>query len=217
MNHSTTSTIHIQNLFLKTLSAALFMLAFYGIAAAQTTYTFTGEMDDQYENPANWTPAYPGTEVAVNDLVFIEGMAVAHGEIIVNGTFHIATGASLEMDSAKLSIRSTGKLMNDGELLADAVFNAGMINNNFAASLNVKEYVVAQGAMTNNLLSAEMVIRGNLNNQGVFNNYSTCTVAGDFVNAFSFNAMHRSELKVEGRHVEQIGTDADVQLTLNGR
>jgi hypothetical protein len=216
MNNSTT-TIDFQNIFLKTVSAVLFMLAFYSITAAQTTYTFTGERDDRYENAENWIPAYPGTEIAANSLVIIEGIAVSAEALTVNGTLHIATGASLEMTSANLSIRATGKLMNDGELFAATVYNAGMVNNNFAATLDAKGYTAAQGSMTNNLLSAEMIIRGDLTNGGVFNNYSTCAVEGDFINAFSFYALRHSEMKVAGRQIEQTGIGTDVQLTLNAR
>ncbi len=204
MNTSTSKSIDFQTIFLKTVSAALFMLAFYGITKAQTTYTFTGEMDERYENPANWTPTYPGTEIADGSIVFIEGAATANTNLLVKGTLHIAVGASLLIDSADLSIQNSGKLMNDGEITAASVRNAGMINNNFAATLHAASFTGSHGSMTNNLMSAAISIDGNLHNNGVFNNYSTCTVAGNFTNTFSFNEMRNSEMKIAGQHIEQL-------------
>lgn len=219
MNDFTTNTIDIHTaprfrfsqFFLKLTSAILFMLAFYGISSAQTTYTFTGEMDSHYENPANWTPAYPGTEISENSLVFIEGMAIATEEIRVSGMLHISLGASLEVAAADLSILSTGKLMNDGELMAATIHNEGMLNNNFAATLKTAALVAYEGAMTNNLMSAEIQVEGDLSNGGVFNNYSNCTVKGDFIQAFSFNELHNSEMTISGRHIEQLTPVADAR------
>lgn len=204
MNTPTSKSIDFHTIFLKTVSAAFFMLAFYGITRAQMTYTFTGEADERYENPANWIPAYPGTEIEAGSIAFIEGTASASASILVKGTLHIAAGASLNIDSAALSIQSSGKLMNDGEITATSVRNAGMINNNFAATLHAASFTSGAGAMTNNLMSAAIRIDGNLHNGGVFNNYSTCTVGGNFINAFSFNEMRNSEMHIAGQHIEQL-------------
>lgn len=216
MNNST-SSINFETIFLKTVSALLFMLAFYSISAAQTTYTFTGEMDDRYENAANWTPAYPGTTVEANSIVLIEGVAVATEALTVNGTLHIVAGGSLEVEFEDLLISKTGKLMNDGEFYAATVHNAGMLNNNFAATIDIEGFVSVAGAMTNNLMAAEMIIRGNLSNGGVFNNYSTCYVEGDFRNAFSFYQQHKATMTVGGQQIELLLPASDSQMSYNAR
>lgn len=217
MNTSNTSPIDIPSLILRILSTALFLLVFYGITVGQTTYTFTGEADDRYENPANWIPAYPGTEIPANSIVFIEGIAIAHAEILVSGILHIGAGASLEIESASLSIHSSGKLMNDGDLLAPSIQNAGMINNNLAATLNAGTLISTSGAMINNLMAAQLLVQGNLYNGGLFNNYSFCAVQGNFLNAFSFSEMPNSEMKISGQHIEQLIAHDDDRLTLNAR
>lgn len=205
--------LNLKGFILKGISAVLFMVAFYSITTAQTTFTFTGESDDRYENVENWTPAYPGTTLDENSVVFIEGIAIASTDIQVNGTLHIGVSGSLELETTALTIATTGKLMNDGELFAASLHNAGSLNNNFSATMDLQAFFTEKNSMTNNLMSAEMIVRGSLTNAGVFNNYSICLVEGDIVNSFSFNELRNSEVTVGGEFLEALTPVTEKQLT----
>lgn len=189
--------VSVLDMILKGISAILFMVAFYSISSAQN-YTFTGAEDDRYENPANWTPAYPGTEIAEGAVVFIEGTAFATETLIVNGTLHVAAGSVFEAGENGTLIMRTGKLINDGEFFAASLRNHGTLNNNFAATMQLGHYATYPGATTHNLMNAEMLIDGNLVNGGTFHNYSTCIVESKFDNTSNFYQLSGSVLRVNG-------------------
>lgn len=185
------------HIVLRGIAAVLFMIAFYSITTAQT-FTFTGAEDDRYENPANWTPAFPGTEIEAGTEVFIEGYAIATETIKVNGTLHLAVGAALEARENAVIISNSGKLINDGEVFAASLLNSGTVNNNFAAILELDEYVSEAGSTTNNLMAAEILVSGDMINGGILNNYSTIVVENGFENTAAFNQMRSADLQVNG-------------------
>lgn len=188
------SFLHI---IMRGIAAVLFMIAFYSITTAQT-YTFTGAEDDRYENPANWTPAFPGTEIEAGTEVFIEGYAIATETLTINGTLHLAVGAALEARENAVIISNSGKLINDGDVFAASLLNSGTVNNNFAAILELGEYVSEAGSTTNNLMAAEILVSGDMINGGIFNNYSTIVVENGFENTAAFNQMRSADLQVNG-------------------
>lgn len=188
------SFLHI---VMRGIAAVLFMIAFYSITTAQT-YTFTGAEDDRYENPANWTPAFPGTEIEAGTEVFIEGYAIATETLTINGTLHLAVGAALETRENAVIISNSGKLINDGDVFAASLLNSGTVNNNFAAILELDEYVSEAGSTTNNLMAAEILVSGDMINGGIFNNYSTIVVENGFENTAAFNQMRSADLQVNG-------------------
>lgn len=188
------SFLHI---VLKGIAAVLFMVAFYSITSAQN-YTFTNAEDERFENPANWTPAYPGAQIAAGAVVFVEGNAVVKETLILDGALHIALGSTLEAGTNAVIIMRTGKLANDGELFAASLRNHGTLNNNFSATMQLGHYVSYAGSATSNLMNAEMRIDGNLVNGGIFNNYSTCIVESKLENTADFYQMQGSDLRVNG-------------------
>lgn len=185
------------DIVLRGIAAIIFMIAFYGITTAQH-YTFNGAEDDRYENPANWTPSFPGMEIAEGTVVFIEGTAIASETLILNGTLHIATGSTLEAGENAMIIMQTGKLINDGELYAASLRNHGILNNNFSATMALGYFASYAGSTASNLMNAEMVVNGSLSNGGTFHNYSTCVVESKFDNTAAFYQLSGSELRVKG-------------------
>ena len=189
--------VSLLHIVLKGIAAVLFMVAFYSITSAQN-YTFTGAEDDRFENPANWTPAYPGAQIAAGAVVFVEGNARLNETLILDGTLHIAVGSMLKAEDKAIIIMRSGKLTNDGELFAASLRNHGTLNNNFSATLALGHYVSYAGSATSNLMNAEMLVNGNLVNGGTFNNYSTCIVESKLENTAAFYQMQGSDLQVNG-------------------
>lgn len=199
--------ITIQNLLSKGIITLFFLVAVIGFSFGQASdtaqeYVFSSTEDNLYENPANWSPAYPGTVIPRNAVVFIEGTAFLTGyDLEIHGTVRVSIGSGLQTSTGKIVVAAGGKLTNDGEIISEKVENYGVVNNNLSAYFNVNGYVSYEASVTNNLMAAEFVIGGNAVNGGTFNNYSVCKVHNEFSNRATFNELSTSELLVKGAKV----------------
>jgi|GEM_PF-3443825 len=178
------------------LLTTLVLLATQGFA---TEYFFTGEYDEIYENPANWYPAYPGTELGADDKIFFQADASFAGyDIVIEGTLEITIGARIFSRENGIIIKHTGIIQNGGELLVHQIENYGKLSNSISARLDVTNYLAHDGAFTHNGASATFICSDRVINEGVFNNYSICDFRGSFNNKSIFNQIRASVLKVAG-------------------
>ena len=166
-------------------------------SAATQAFFFTPGADNLYENPANWLPAYPGTRIAAGSTVTLQGVAyVPHYDLEVAGTLVIMMDATLYASSQTLRVLPGGAIVNDGELVAQRLENAGKVTNNLAASLSLDAYIAGPGAETENLRGASFAAARLLTNEGTFYNYGRCQVKDTFDNRGTFHKSPGSELVV---------------------
>jgi hypothetical protein len=84
-----------------------------------TTYTFQEISDDEWNNPANWTPSYPGLTIAAGDVVLIppgEGCDIDGITVTNYGTITIQAN---DEASGSIFIRTTGALLNHGAFVQE--------------------------------------------------------------------------------------------------
>lgn len=162
-------------------------------------FLFSPREDALFENPANWSPYYPGNVIGRDQQFIIEGGAYLTGfGLQVRGSLLIPIGAALMAIAEDIRIESTGELVNDGELVARNLHNEGQINNHLSARLDVGQYYAAAGASTYNAPSASFIVSDSVINYGIFTNHSLCSVGKGFLNAAIFYQMPRSELRIQG-------------------
>lgn len=172
-------------------------------AGEEETFFFSPVADHLFENPANWSPHYPGNVVRKNQQFILEGTAYLTGfDLVVGGTLLIPVGVGLRVMEGNIQIQSTGTLINDGEVLARTIRNEGQIHNNLSAMLDAGQFYAAAGAYTQNARSAQFIIRGSAANYGIFTNYSLCSIGEEWINAATFYQMPKSALIIKGNVVE---------------
>ena len=166
-------------------------------------FLFSPREDALFENPANWSPHYPGNVIGRQQQFIIEGTVYLTGfGLEIHGSLLISVGAALYAAGQEIIVSPSGELVNDGEILAGAVRNQGRTHNNLSASIDVEQFYAEAGAYTHNAPSARFVVRDSAVNYGIFNNHSLCSVGETFINAAIFYQMPRSELRVKGIAVE---------------
>lgn len=164
-------------------------------SANSTEFFFTPTADNLYENPANWRPAYPGAHIEPDQTVTIQGVAyIPHYDLEVAGTLVIMLDATLYAANQAVVVLPGGALINDGELMAQRVENAGRVTNNLTATLDLHEYLARPGAETENLRGAQFSTSLLLTNEGTFHNYGSCRVKDAFDNRGTFHQSPGSEL-----------------------
>lgn len=166
-------------------------------------FLFSPREDALFENPANWSPHYPGNVIRRQQQFVIEGTVYLTGfGLEIQGSLLIPVGAALYAAGQEIVVSPSGELVNDGEIMAGAVRNQGRTHNNLSASIDVERFYAEAGAYTHNAPSAHFVVRDSAVNYGIFNNHSLCSVGETFINAAIFYQMPRSELRVKGIAVE---------------
>ncbi len=137
------------------LLAILLLLA--PVLGAQTT--FTGAVNNDWNNPANWDNGLPGPG---NDAL------IPAGKTAVNSGFIFAT----------FSVEIQGTLVNNGTFAnLDAITNAGTLENAFIGAINNSGDLVNHGSLTNNGTLSNFgtgVLRndGSLSNFGQVDNFA---------------------------------------------
>jgi len=175
------------------------LLTLVQIAAKAKDYYFLASEDYFYENPANWYPSYPGTEVAADDQVVIMSDVYFTGyDLKVAGKLKVMLGAKMSSAEGNVIIAEGGSMDNEGEILVNQVENRGIFINRISAVFHVNDYFARSGAVTNNSLKAQFTTIGNLINEGRFDNYSQCTAGKNFENHSVFNQIRNSQLEISG-------------------
>ncbi|MDX2283701.1 MAG: hypothetical protein NW241_06040 [Bacteroidia bacterium] len=196
----------------------LTLISFFTPAAA-AEYVFSATEDAFYENPANWSPAYPGDTLRAGDrAVLLSHGAFGGRRLVIQGVLEIASGVTFHMPGGMLQIEAGALLDNHGTLLADQVSNAGRLFNRMASAASLKSYEARSGAYTLNSRGASFQSAASLINGGRFDNYGSCLAALDFDNRSEFNGIRFSRLEISRdlvlspRSVLAIAPDAQVRI-----
>ncbi|RMG20405.1 MAG: hypothetical protein D6730_19950 [Bacteroidetes bacterium] len=178
------------------LLGCLSLLVFWFHASStEQVYFFSAREDNLYENPANWSPAYPGTHIREEEKIVLRGMVyITDYKLNIAGSMDLGLGSTLYALAGDVQIGATGQLTNRGELMVNRLINEGKINNSASGKIDVMEYTALPGAYTHNGPEAAFITAGNLHNQGVFNNYNLCKVRGKLINEAVFNMLPGSRL-----------------------
>jgi len=185
----------------------ILLFALVSLSAHAEDYYFLASEDYFYENPANWFPSYPGTEIAAGDQVVIMSDVYFTGyDLKINGKMKVMLGAKMSSAQGNLIIRKGGELDNEGEILVNQVDNSGTFNNRISANFHVNSYYAHSGAQTSNSLNARFITIYKLVNAGRFDNYSQCVAGRHFENRAVFNQIKNSQLEISGEIVLETGT-----------
>ncbi len=185
----------------------LFAFIFFSITFnAQTTYTYVGS--GNWNTAANWSPSYPGTNIAHLDEVIIplgsnvtvNSSTTVYGKLTVNG--------SVETQSI---FNIVGELIANGSFnnksfftnFGDATFNASVTSSSifknegtlvFKSSFeNSSTFITDNGGFTenqstlNNNSTLKVEFGGSIKNTGTINSIGTITNNGTFTNENHIN------------------------------
>lgn len=182
----------------KSLTLTVFACIVY-VSGMGADYFFQAVEDHLYENPANWLPAYPGTDISAGDrVVLMENVSFIGYDIRVNGKLEIGMGVSLISGENGLLVSKTGVVDNSGEIFVKYIESSGRIANQIAARIHLFNFHAFEGATTYNSASAIFTTLIDLENQGRFDNYGVCKAGNDFRNHALFYQIRYANLDVRG-------------------
>lgn len=140
-------------------------------------YYFSGVEDNLYHNPANWSPAYPGTIIREQDIVIIQSdVSIGNDIIEVKGKVEIELGTYFTAESGGIKNLKSGFIINNGIINIHLLDNAGRFENQVLGRLNLINCNNRKQAVINNYFSGKITSE-KLVNEGVFHNYSKCAVS----------------------------------------
>lgn len=132
--------------------AVLFVVLFAQTLSAKTFY-FSGNEDSFYENPANWSPSFPGYSLGVEDCMVINANMSFEGyNVTIAGNLIVELGATITSPSNGFIIKESGKLSNNGEMALGLIINQGEISNSEAAIIFADTYTSENHASVSNLV-----------------------------------------------------------------
>jgi hypothetical protein len=109
-------------------AVALIIVVLIGFNFAAHAKTYSVNLNGIYNDPAIWTPGYPGNIIQETDTVVINNDITLNTDIVIKGTVLIRRTGSF-MGNKKIVILPSGKLINFGTSVVDAINNRGMIYN----------------------------------------------------------------------------------------
>ena len=186
---------------------AFSLLAILGYLQAHATdYYFQATEDHLYENPHNWSPAYPGTTIENTDRVFVlEDVFFTDYQLEVSGELVIQLGVKA-FSLQGVQVSAIGRVVNEGEIVVDHIHNRGMFINRLNALVHVRDFVTYSNGYTQNLAHSEVKAQGRLLNLGRFDNYGKCETGKFFENRSEFNLLSKSQLANKGEYVLVAGS-----------
>ena len=107
---------------------ALILAALIGFSFSVSATTFTANLNGTYNDANIWTPAYPGNIIQEADTVVINNDVKLSTDIVIKGTVLVRRTGSF-IGNKKLVVLPSGKLINFGTCIVDAINNRGMIFN----------------------------------------------------------------------------------------
>lgn len=190
----------------KHLLLVLFLLPLQLTCLARDYY-FQAYEDHLYENPANWMPSYPGTQIQKGDrVILMDDVNFTGFDLTVNGRLEVALGTKVFSSQGNINIGKEGVIENEGELLVHTVRNYGNLFNRISAIVHINAFMAFQGAYTHNSVSASFITIQDLKNHGRFDNYGTCKAGNDFHNSHKFYQINNSNLDVSGERYLKPGS-----------
>lgn len=175
------------------------LLGFGTLTVSAQHYYFRAVEDHLFENPANWTPSFPGIHIAAGDSVFIlDDAYITQYNLEVAGGLTIDWGVQLHV-KGNISILPQGSLVNMGYIGVNALFNRGQLSNRYAGAMDMDTFYTYPHSQSFNAASASIKALYRLVNAGRFDNYGRCEVGEFFENQAVFNQMQSSKLLIRGK------------------
>jgi hypothetical protein len=136
------------------------------------TFTYAPNTDQNWSNPTNWDPAYPGTKIPEGEAVVLYGPTQLHfEELQVEGELTIEREGNLSGPNTRIRVLPGGIIRNRGELQAKEITVEGAFENAFGASLSTSRLSTTDQSITLIQPSASVRVEGELRNQGTFRNF----------------------------------------------
>lgn len=143
---------------MKNIFLAFVLVVLFTQNVSATTYFFSGNEDSFYENPANWSPSFPGYIVGKQDCIVINtNMSFDGYNIMIEGKMIVELGATVTSPSNGFIIKESGKLSNNGEMALGLIINHGEISNSEAAIIFADTYTSTNHAPITNLVYVNML------------------------------------------------------------
>lgn len=167
-------------------------------SAFSTDFYFLGTEDTDFNNPDNWSPAYPGVEIQPGDVVFVQSNLRFKGfDVVVRGKLDISLGSSMTSPDNGIKIEQEGKLINNGEIKVNKIENAGKCFNSANAFLTTMSCKNEVGGEMSNMLGATF-LADELLNEAELNNYSLFQINEKLTNKSKVNIFRSAKLIVKG-------------------
>lgn len=126
------------------------LLCSIGVSRA-TTYYFSGAEDIRYENPANWSPSYPGFEIGANDcVVFLSEATFSGSDLHIKGKCFVEVGIQLTSKTEGVVVYKNAALHNEGEIYVNFLHNQGAFWNGIEGWVRMNQYQASQAAFLRN-------------------------------------------------------------------
>lgn len=169
-----------------------------------TNYYFTANADNSFENPANWTPAYPGNTIKSEDKVFVQADMIIEGfNLTVNGLLDIALGVNVS--SQENTIINNGSIINNGEVRVANVINNAKLDN--SSIMWVQNIANKRMANFNNNMMGTITVTKQATNEGTFINAGVCVFHNNFANEAVVNQLHNAKMEVKGNYTSSVNAE----------
>lgn len=134
---------------------ALILAALISFSFPLNAKTFTASLNGTYSDQNVWIPAYPGNIIQESDTIVISNDVTLTTDIVVKGTVLVRRTGSL-MGEKKMVILPSGKFVNFGTTVVNAINNRGLIYNK-----NVFE-VASDFINSGEVINQESMVVGNI-------------------------------------------------------
>ncbi|MDZ4846074.1 MAG: hypothetical protein SH857_11055 [Chitinophagales bacterium] len=134
---------------------ALILAALLGFSFSISAKTYTANLNGAYNDANIWTPAYPGNIIQETDTIVINNDVKLTTDIVVKGTVLVRRTGSF-MGNNKMVVLPSGRFINFGTTVLDAINNRGLIYN--------KHILEVAGDFINSgeLINQESMVVGNI-------------------------------------------------------
>jgi hypothetical protein len=167
-------------------------------------FYFTGSADNDFANPENWTPTYPGANIHEKDSIYIQSdLNINDGSIVLAGRVEILMGVSFYAKTSSISVLPTGKLINQGELYVAFLDNNGLTQNDVSGLMVLDSCKNRLGAVLDGMLTSYTIIRKNILNQGKWECNSSTLIQGEVRNEGNIDLSFTAKMEIKGMYRER--------------
>lgn len=154
-------------------------LLFITLSTQAEVFRFTGASDQNYTNPENWNPSYPGIIISEDDQVILESKTEFDGPLLlINGALRIESHAGLDAPQTHLQLTLGASLDLRGKLCLMSMISEGNMMLQAWSSLTIEDLSIESRSETMMMAMSDVEVRGNLSIIGRIDLYGTLTVAG---------------------------------------
>lgn len=190
-----------------TRTITLASLLFITISTQAEVFRFTGASDQNYTNPDNWNPSFPGIIVSEEDQVIIEADAIFDGPLLlINGGFRIESRAMLDATQAHLQLTPGASLDLRGTLLLQSLISESNVMVHAWAKLKLQDFSAESNSETMIMSLGDVKVMHDLSISGRIDLYGTLTVAGNLTHSGQFLVMASALLEAESGIIMETDT-----------